>query len=685
METSRARVQQQLTTNWSSLRYRMEHYGYRSNHLLHGVVALLELGASHDKIEDFAESYAAKLDKQEPNHEDVTEPETRSKLLKKEKLTYESACALFGKRQNFDGLLALYSAEVQELGVDRAVKKHLPFLVGGLAGALFHSIIQLGYAYRIGGDRLVAEGLAYLHYSYLSFDEPQVGLGEDFSGRKKFSRTEALTLLKTLNGNQLLLKEMYDQLETASRAEEKPVGMIQKRLSTMSGDPERGSPVAFQMIWDTINSYDLSKMDGVFALDLAFWLYLMIEHNDFVILHAVTSAWALQQVEHLLEPEDRTRAWKVWLHVALSAFVTSDIDDVLESDVCDQPFDELTSLEPWRQIVAKTLTQVDGGLLERDLVHAYKLVQVARDHGAGNEEGFLSTEERDLITRKSALKVISVDRLAGQVAVITGAAGGIGRKSAILFAKQGARGVVCADVNEAAAAETAQLVQEELKKLGKTDTVALAVKADVSKASDVENMVKTAEKEFGGLNVLFNNAGIMHSADDDAIATQEDVWDLTMNINVKGVFLGCKYGIPAIRRAGGGSIINTASFVGILGAATPQLAYTSSKGAVIAMSRELATIHARENIRVNALCPGPLNTELLQKFLDTEEKKQRRLVHVPMGRFGEAAEMAKAALFLASDDASYITGTSFVVDGGITSAYVTSEGQVDPFGGPSEV
>ena len=158
-----------------------------------------------------------------------------------------------------------------------------------------------------------------------------------------------------------------------------------------------------------------------------------------------------------------------------------------------------------------------------------------------------------------------------------------------------------------------------------------------------------------------------------------------MDINVKGVFFGCKHAIPALRRAGGGSIINTASFVGCIGAATPQLAYTASKGAVIAISRELAVIHARENIRVNALCPGPLNTPLLQKFLDSEAKKQRRLVHVPMGRFGEAAEMAKAALFLASDDASYITGTKFMVDGGITAAYVTSETEVDPFGGPSEI
>lgn len=277
-------------------------------------------------------------------------------------------------------------------------------------------------------------------------------------------------------------------------------------------------------------------------------------------------------------------------------------------------------------------------------------------------------------------------RLAGHVAVITGAAGGIGRKSAILFAKQGAR-VVCADLNGDAAAETVRLVHEEVRKLGgnSQDVVARALAVDVSKKEQVADMIASAEKEFSRVSVLFNNAGIMHSNDDDAVTTDEDVWDLTMDINVKGVFFGCKYAIPAIRRAGGGSIINTASFVGLLGAATPQLAYTSSKGAVIAMTRELAVIHARENIRVNALCPGPLNTELLQKFLDTEEKKQRRLVHVPMGRFGEAAEMAKAALFLASDDASYVTGTSFVVDGGITAAYVTSEAHVDPFSGPSEV
>ena len=165
----------------------------------------------------------------------------------------------------------------------------------------------------------------------------------------------------------------------------------------------------------------------------------------------------------------------------------------------------------------------------------------------------------------------------------------------------------------------------------------------------------------------------MLDGDDDAVHTSEAIWEKTLAINLKGVFLGCKFGIPALRRAGGGSIINTASFVALMGAATPQIAYTASKGGVLALSRELAVIHAREKIRVNALCPGPLRTELLMNFLNTPEKKQRRLVHIPMGRFGEASEMAKAALFLASDDSSFLTGADFVVDGGITAAYVTPE------------
>jgi NAD(P)-dependent dehydrogenase (short-subunit alcohol dehydrogenase family) len=257
-------------------------------------------------------------------------------------------------------------------------------------------------------------------------------------------------------------------------------------------------------------------------------------------------------------------------------------------------------------------------------------------------------------------------RLKEKVALITGAASGIGRETALLFAKEGAS-VVVVDVSDEGGKETVARIEAD-------GGAAVYAHADVSRADDALNMVTVAEKTFGKLNVLFNNAGIMHAKDDDAVSTEEDVWELTLAVNLKGVFLGCKYGIPALRRAGGGSIINTASFVALLGAATPQIAYTASKGGVLAMSRELAVIHGREKIRVNALCPGPLRTELLMSFLDTEEKRQRRLVHVPMGRFGEANEMAKAALYLASDESSYLTGSSFVVDGGITAAYVTPEG-----------
>lgn len=256
-------------------------------------------------------------------------------------------------------------------------------------------------------------------------------------------------------------------------------------------------------------------------------------------------------------------------------------------------------------------------------------------------------------------------RLNNKVAVITGAGSGIGRESALLFAGEGAA-VVVADVDDRGGEETVSMISSNGGR-------AIYAHADVSNATECEAMIAAAEREFGKLDVLFNNAGIMHSSDDDAIATEERIWDLTMNINAKGVFFGCKFGIPALRRAGGGSIINTASFVALLGAATPQIAYTASKGAVLSMTRELAVIHARENIRVNALCPGPLRTELLMKFLDTEQKLQRRLVHIPMGRFGEAHEIARAALFLASDESSFVTGTEFLVDGGITAAYVTPE------------
>ncbi|MFL5619387.1 MAG: glucose 1-dehydrogenase [Gemmatimonadaceae bacterium] len=256
-------------------------------------------------------------------------------------------------------------------------------------------------------------------------------------------------------------------------------------------------------------------------------------------------------------------------------------------------------------------------------------------------------------------------RLENKVTLITGGGSGIGRETSLLFAREGAA-VVVVDVADDAGRQTVDQITAEGGR-------ASYVHADVSSTKDSEAMIAHAEREFGRLHVLFNNAGIMHSADDDAISTSEETWELTMRINARGVFLGCKFGIPALRRAGGGSIINTASFVAKLGAATPQVAYTASKGAVLSMTRELAVIHAREKIRVNALCPGPLRTPLLMSFLNTDAKRNRRLVHIPMGRFGEAAEIAKAALFLASDDSSYMTGAELLVDGGITAAYVTPE------------
>jgi NAD(P)-dependent dehydrogenase (short-subunit alcohol dehydrogenase family) len=254
-------------------------------------------------------------------------------------------------------------------------------------------------------------------------------------------------------------------------------------------------------------------------------------------------------------------------------------------------------------------------------------------------------------------------RLDGKVALITGAASGMGRVAAELFALEGA---IVAAVDVLDASDTVIAVRE---KMGD----AISIQADAADPGSVSNAVNEVLRTFGHLDVLYNNAGISHADDGGPLDTPLEVWDETMAVNVRGVWLFAKAALPALVASGNGSIINVASFVAFMGAATPQLAYTTSKGAVMAMTREMAVIYARQGVRVNALCPGPVLTPLLEKFLSDEEKRQRRLVHIPMGRFGQAEEMAKGALFLASDESSYMTGQSLVIDGGITAAYVTPE------------
>ena len=250
-------------------------------------------------------------------------------------------------------------------------------------------------------------------------------------------------------------------------------------------------------------------------------------------------------------------------------------------------------------------------------------------------------------------------RLDTKVAIITGAASGIGHATAVRFAAEGAK-VVVADLAD----EPGMALAEELG--------GLYVHVDVADEESVKAMFAATVEAFGGLDILFNNAGISPSDDDSILTTGVDAWQRVQDVNLKSVYLCCKYGIPNMQQRGGGSIINVASFVAIMGSATSQISYTASKGGVLSMSRELGVQFARENIRVNALCPGPVNTPLLQElFAKDPERAARRLVHVPMGRFARPEEMASAVLFLASDDSSFMTASTFLVDGGLHAAYVT--------------
>jgi NAD(P)-dependent dehydrogenase (short-subunit alcohol dehydrogenase family) len=258
-----------------------------------------------------------------------------------------------------------------------------------------------------------------------------------------------------------------------------------------------------------------------------------------------------------------------------------------------------------------------------------------------------------------------VGRLDGKVALITGAASGIGRVAAELFAAEGAQ-VVIADVVETDGAAAVDAITQ-------AGGQAAFVRADVSDTTDAAAMVRFAVDTFGGLHVLYNNAGILPPDDAGTLDTPEDTWDRVMAVNLKGVWLGCKHGIPALLASGGGAIVNVSSLVALMGSAVPQIAYTASKGGVLAMTRELAVEYARQGIRANVLCPGPIDTPLMAQLMSDPQWAARRLVHIPMGRPGQPAEIARTALFLASDDSSFMTGATLVVDGGITAAYVTPE------------
>ena len=252
-----------------------------------------------------------------------------------------------------------------------------------------------------------------------------------------------------------------------------------------------------------------------------------------------------------------------------------------------------------------------------------------------------------------------MNRLEDRVAVITGAGSGIGRATAKRLASEGAK-VVAVDTNNETGKEIA------------SDVGGIFVKADVTNSAEVENMYKVAFDTYGRIDIAFNNAGISPPDDDSILVTELAAWEKVLRVNTTSVYLCCKHVLPYMQKAGKGSIINTASFVATMGAATSQIAYTASKGGVLSMSRELGVQFAREGIRVNALSPGPVNTPLLMElFAKDPERAARRLVHIPMGRFADATEIAAAVAFLASDDSSFITASNFLVDGGISGAYVT--------------
>lgn len=393
------KLREKALRDWSMAKFKIQYNGYLANHLLHAVVALFELGASEQQIESYADKYAAKLEAPDGEQEAVLAPEDSQ-------LTTESARDLLGKRKNYYELVAFYERAIKQHEVDGAIKIHLPVIVGGLVGSLFHGIIQLGYAYHIGGDRLVAEGLAYLHFSYVPFTAPEsraLSLTPSDEPKKQFTREAAMHLARSLANDEVLVSEIEKQLHTEP-LKKLPTGLVMRKIIALSSDPDCGSSKAFQLIKETLDSYDLSKIDGTFALDFVLWLYDMIEENDFVVLHGVTSAWSLAEVEHLLSPNDLQRAWKSWMHAVLAAYVSQRVQSLSNYDFCDRTKAELSHLDSWDTILRKSV-ELEGFPDE----HVYKLIQAAHDHAIrDSDDGFLSYVERDFVARSAASKVVSM-------------------------------------------------------------------------------------------------------------------------------------------------------------------------------------------------------------------------------------------------------------------------------------
>ncbi|KAJ0391473.1 hypothetical protein ATCC90586_004624 [Pythium insidiosum] len=396
---------------WSTHKYKMEYDGYLSNHLLHGIVALRDLKAAPDQIDAFANRYTHKLCTAA-----LDKPAART-------LTWDEAEGLLGKRTHFEALRTLYECEVAARGRSEAIRQHFPRLMTGLAGSLLHGIIQLGYGYRFGGELPIAEGLAYMHYSYLPFvsgEEKQQPWASG-SDKTKLTPETAFALVQEFTQS---IQSIADVMRAHIR---NPVfdnvvqGGLQRRLMAFSADPLLRHDNLHGRVVATVDQLDLHDVDGTFAIDLMAWLYLLVPENDFVLVHGVTSAWALQQVEPHLSLTDRQRAWTVWLRVALSAFLTREVRE-LHEDVHHQLIQddsvvqaELASLPSWDELVTTTLG------LDCDDVdeHVYKFVQVMRGHaawkkgseGRGDDENghsFFTPTQREYVARAATQKMLSM-------------------------------------------------------------------------------------------------------------------------------------------------------------------------------------------------------------------------------------------------------------------------------------